>query len=270
MTDLNSLTNVATTYPNVFVEGSEIYLGSKGSTKRIKLYPVTFEWFDGDFTTLDWTECQFVDAYLSEISKHFGFIEKFISGEFPVKAGDWLKVCDVINDCFLRYCVGDVVRTREYELLMSSTYRIESDGRTYRNDLHPRTPIISDTLRLNKDFGWMFSDTDSDEDFDWMFSDTDSNKYSRDLILSHNFQCNEESLWTDEKYASIGDDIADKMIYELVKLDFHDGIDWSWILRACSQIDPRLGDRIDAYWQPEDAPNPGIVFSDEITQETAP
>lgn len=80
MTDLNSLTNVAATYPTVFVEGSEIYLGSKRSPKRIKLYPVTFEWFDGDFTTLDWTECQFVDAYLSEISKHFGFIEKFISG----------------------------------------------------------------------------------------------------------------------------------------------------------------------------------------------
>ena len=270
MTDLNSLTNVAAIYPNVFVEGSEIYLGSKGSTKRIKLYPVTFEWFDGDFTNLDWTECQFVDAYLSEISKYFGFIEKFISGEFPVKAGDWLKVCYVITDCFLRYCVGDVVQTREYELLMSSTYRIESDGRTYRNDLHPRTPIISDTIRLNKDFGWMFSDTDSDEDFDWMFSDTDSNKYSRDLILSHNSQCNEESLWTEEKYASIGDDIADKIIYTLVKFDFHDGIDWSWILDACSQIDPRLGDCIDAYWHPADAPNPGIVFSDEITQETAP
>ena len=257
MTDLNSLTNVAAIYPNVFVEGSEIYLGSKGSTKRIKLYPVTFEWFDGDFTNQDWTECQFVDTYLSEISKYFGFIEKFISGEFPAKAGDWLKVCDVINDCFLRYCVGDVVQTREYELLMSSTYRIESDGRTYRNDLHPRTPIISDTIRLNKDFGWMFSDTDS-------------NKYSRDLILSHNSQCNEESLWTEEKYASIGDDIADKIIYTLVKFDFHDGIDWGWILDACSQIDPRLGDCIDAYWHPADAPNPGIVFSDEITQETAP
>ena len=56
MTDLNSLTNVAAIYPNVFVEGSEIYLGSKGSTKRIKLYPVTFEWFDEDFTNQDWTE----------------------------------------------------------------------------------------------------------------------------------------------------------------------------------------------------------------------
>jgi hypothetical protein len=256
MADLNSLTNVAASYPNVFVEGSEIYLGLKGTTKRIKLYPVAFEWFDGNVTNLDWTECQFVDAYLFEISKYFGFIEKFISGEFPVRSEHWAKVCDVINDCFLRYCVGDLVQTREYELLMSSTYRIESDGRTYRNDLHPRTPIISDTLRLNKDFGWMFSDTDS-------------NKYSRDLILSHNSQCNEESLWTEEKYASIGDDIADKIIYTLVKFDFHDGIDWGWILDACSQIDPRLGDCIDAYRHPVDAPKAGIAFPDEITLEAA-
>ena len=86
MTDLNSLTNVAATYPNVIVEGSEIYLGSKGSPKRIKLYPVTFEWFDGDFTNQDWTECQFVDAYLSELSQHLDFIEMFINGEFPVRS----------------------------------------------------------------------------------------------------------------------------------------------------------------------------------------
>jgi hypothetical protein len=254
--DQNTFISVPATYPNVFVEGSEIYLGSNGSTKRIKLYPVTFEWFDGDFTKLDWTECQFVDAYLSELSQHLDFIEMFINGEFPVRSEQWAKVCDVITDCFLRSCVWDVLKSREHEFLMSSTYRIETDGRIYRNDLHPRTPIISDTIRLNKDFGWMFSDTDS-------------NKYSRDLILSHNSQCNEESLWTEEKYASIGDDIADKIIYPLVKLDFSSGIDWNWILDAYSQIDPRLGDCISAYLYPADAPKAGIAFPDEITLEAA-
>lgn len=257
MTDLSSLTDVAAIYPNVFVERSEIYLGSNGSPKVINLYPVTFEWFDGDFTKLDWTECQFVDAYLSELSQHWDFIEMFINGEFPVKAENWARVCDVINDCFLRSCVWDVLKSRESELLMSGTYRIESDGRIYRNDLYPHTPIISDAIRLNEDFGSMFSDTDS-------------NEYLRELITSHNSECNGESVWTDEKYASIGDDIAGKIIYGLVKLDFSSGIDWSWILDRCSQIDTQLSHSIGAYLYPANAPKSGIVSFNEITLETAP
>jgi hypothetical protein len=257
MTGPNLLTNVATTYPNVFVEGSEIYLGSKGSTKRIKLYPVTFEWFDGDLTKLDWTECQFLDVYLSELYQHLDFIEMFINGEFPVKPEHWAKVCHVINDCFLRSCVWNVLKNREYELLMRSTYRIESDGRIYRNDLHPRTPIISDETRLQDYFGWMFSDKDDEE-------------YFRNFILAHNSKCNEERSWTAEKYASIGEDIAGKFVYALVEFDFSSGIDWSWILDECSEIDPRLGDSLDAYLLPANAPKARIVSFNEITLETGP
>ena len=257
MTDLNALTNVAAIYPNVFLEGSEIYFGTETSPKRIKLYPVTFEWFDGNVTNLDWTECQFLDAYLSELSQHLDFIEMFINGEFPVKPEHWAKVCHVINDCFLRSCVWDVVKNREYEFLMSSTYRIESDGIIYRNDLYPYTPIISEKTRLQEYFGWMFSDKDGEE-------------YFRDFILSHNSECNEENIWTEEKYASIGKDIAGKFVYALVKFDFSSGINWSWILDECSEIDTQLSHCIDAYLHPANAPNAGMVFSDEITQETAP
>jgi hypothetical protein len=257
MTDLNSLTNVAATYPNVFVEGSEIYLGSNVSPKRIKLYPVTFEWFDGNVTNLDWTECQFVDAYLSELSQHLDFIEMFINGEFPVRSEHWAKVCDVINDCFLRSCVWDVVKNREYEFLMSSTYRIETDGRIYRNDLYPHIPIISEETRLQEYFGWMFSDQYGEE-------------YFRDFILSHNSECNGESIWTEEKYASIGEDITDKFVYTLVKFDFSNGINWSGFLDNCWAIDTQLSHCIDAYLHPADAPNAGIVFPDEITLETVP
>jgi hypothetical protein len=257
MTDLNSLTNIAAIYPNVFVEGSEIYLGSKGSPKRINLYPVTFEWFDGDLTKLDWTECQFVDAYLSELSKHWDFIEMFINGEFPVRSKHWAKVCDVINDCFLKSCVWDVVKNREYEFLTSSTYRIETDGRIYRNDVYPHIPIISEKTRLQEYFGWMFSDKYGEE-------------YFRDFILSHNSECNKESIWSEEKYTSIGEDIAGKFVYALAKFDFSSGIDWSWILDECSKIDPRLGDSLDAYLHPANAPKAGIVSFNEITLENAP
>jgi hypothetical protein len=257
MTDLNSLTNFAATYPNVIVEGSEIYLGSKGSTKRIKLYPVTFEFFDGNVTKLDWTERQFVEAYLSELTQHLDFIEMFINGEFPLKSENWAKVCDVIHDCFLRSCVWNVVKNREHEFLLGSKYRIESDGSIYRNDLYPHTPIISEKTRLQEYFGWMFSDKSGQE-------------YFRDFILSHNSQCNGESVWTEEKYASIGEDIAGKFINALVKLDFSSGIDWSWILDECSKIDPQLGDCIDTYLYPANASNAGIVSFDEISLETAP
>jgi hypothetical protein len=256
MTDLNSLTNVAATYPNVFMEKSEIYLGSKGSPKKIKLYPVTFEWFDGNVTKLDWTECQFVDAYLSELSQHLDFIEMFINGEFPVRSEHWAKVCDVITDCFLRSCVWEVVKSREYELLMSCTYRIETDGRIYRNDLHPHAPIISDETRFQDYFGWMFSDKDGEE-------------YFRDFILAHNSECNEGGSWTAEKYASIGEDIASNFIFAFVKFDFSSGIDWSGFLDNCWEIDTRISHCIDAYLHPADAPNAGMVFSDEIILETA-
>lgn len=257
MTDLNSLTNVAAIYPNVFVEGSEIYLGSKGSTKRIKLYPVTFEWFDEDFTNQDWTECQFVDAYLSEISKHFGFIEKFISGEFPVKAGDWLKVCDVINDCFLRSCAWNVVKNREHEFLMSGTYRIESDGRIYRNDLYPHTPIISDKTRLQEYFGWMFSPIEKGNDL-------------RSLVVTHNAQCAEEQPLTKEHYASIGEKIADTMIYSYVKLDICPGVDWDWVSDQIFDLDPKLGEIVAYHLHPMANSSPETVIPDDITQETAP
>ena len=257
MNDLNPLANVAAIYPNVFVEGSEIYFGMENSPKRIKLYPVTFEWFDGNVANLHWTECQFVDAYLSELSQYLDFIEMFINGEFPVRSEHWQKVCDVITDCFLRSCVWDVLKNREHEHLMSRTYRIESNGNIYRNDLYPHTPIISDAIRLHEDFGWMFSDTDS-------------NEYLRDFILSHNSECNEESIWTKEKYTSIGEDIAGKFVYALAKFDFSSGIDWSWILDECSKIDPRLGDSLDTYLHPANAPKAGIVSFNEITPETAP
>ncbi|WP_022680822.1 hypothetical protein [Sandarakinorhabdus limnophila] len=256
MTDQNALKNVAAIYPNVFVERSEIYFSKKNSPKRIKLYPVTFEWFDGNVINLDWTEYKFVDAYLSELSKHFEFLEMFINGEFPVRSEHWAKVCDIINDSILRSCVWNSLKSREYELLISSKYRIESDGRIYRTDLYPQLPIICDKTRLQEYFGWMFSDKDGEE-------------YFRDFIVSHNSKCNGEGIWTEEKYASIGEDIADKFVHALVKFDFSSGIDWSWILDECSEIHPRLGDSLDAYLHPADAPNAGIVFSDELNLETA-
>jgi hypothetical protein len=180
----------------------------------------------------------------------------FINGEFPVRSEHWAKVCDVINDCFLSSCVWNVLKNREHEFLMSSTYRIETDGRIYRNDLYPNTPIISDKTRLQEYFGWMFSDKDGEE-------------YFRDFILAHNSECNEESNWTEEKYASIGEDIAGKFVYALVKFDFSSGVNWSGFLDTCWEIDTQLSHCIDAYLHPADAPNAGIVFSDEITMGTA-
>lgn len=254
MTDLNSLTNVAATYPNVIVEGSEIYLGSKGSPKRIKLYPVTFEWFDGNVTNLHWTECQFLDAYLSELSQHLDFIEMFINGEFPVRSEHWAKVCDVINDCFLRSCAWDVLKSREYELLMSSTYRIESDGRVYRNDLHPRTPIISETIRLHEDFGWMFSPIERGNDL-------------RSLVVTHNAKCAEEQILTEEQYASIGENIADTIIYAYVKLDICPGVDWVWVSDQIFDIDPKLGKIVDNHLHPSANSSPETVIPDDITKK---
>ncbi len=256
MTDLNALTNIAATYPNVFVEGSEIYLGSNGSPKRIKLYPVTFEWFDGDLTKLDWTERQFVDAYLSELSQHLDFIEMFINGEFPVKQEHWQKLCDVVNDCFLRSCAWDALKSREYEFLMSRTYRIESDGRIYRNDLYPHTPIISDTIRLQEYFGWMFSPIEKGNDL-------------RSLVVTHNAKCAGEQPLTEEHYASIGEKIADTIIYSYVKLDICPGLDWDWVSDQIFDLDPTLGEIVAYHLHPMANSSPETVIPDEITLETA-
>ena len=257
MTYLKSLANAVASYPNTFVEGSEIYLGSKGSPKRFRLYPVTFEWFDGDVANLDWTERQFVDAYLSELSQHLDFIEMFINGEFPVKPEHWAKVCDVITDCFLRPCVWEVVKSREHELLMSCTYRIDSDGRVYRNDMYPHIPIISDTIRLHQDFGWIFSPIEKGNNL-------------RDLVVSHNAECSGVQRWTKDKYAAIGEDIADGIIYSYVKLDIFHGVDWEWVSHHISDIEPELATIVDDYLYPRGASSAEAAIPDNISLETAP
>lgn len=257
MANLNSFADITAAYPNVFVEGSELYFGSKGSPKRFRLYPVTFEWFDGEVAYLDWTERQFVDAYISELRPHFDFIEKFINGEFPVKPEHWLKLCDVVTDCFLRPCVWEVVKSREYELLMSCTYRIDSDGRVYRNDLHPHTPIISDTMRLHHDFGWMFSPIEKENNL-------------RGLVVSHNAKCSGEQHWTKDQYAAIGEDIAGRMIYTFVKLDICPGVDWEWVSHRIFDIEPELATIVDDHLYPMEPSSAETAIPDNISLETAP
>ena len=232
MTDLNSLTNVAATYPNVIVEGSEIYLGSKGSTKRIKLYPVTFEWFDGDFTNQDWTECQFVDAYLSELSQHLDFIEMFINGEFPVKATDWDKIYqEIIVDCLLRSCVWEARQWCRYNALTESTYIVSGKEFFHRNDHFPDIQALT----YNETVAWFW---DKYEEF------------RRDIVVFHNEKFNELRPTTPQDYIEIGDDEADFWIYKLVKVDFPLGIDWDEIVRCLENIDDDLHRLVTNYLYP--------------------
>jgi hypothetical protein len=140
---------------------------------------------------------------------------------------------------------------------MGCKYRIESDGRIYRNDLHPNTPIISDTIRLHEDFGWMFSPIEKGNDL-------------RSLVVTHNAQCAEEQPGTKEHYASIGEKIADTIIYSYVKLDIFPGVDWDWVLDQIFDLDPKLGEIVAHHLNTMSNSSPETVILDDITQETAP